>query len=208
LALIAVAAGAGLVSARPTTAAPAGTAVKTGDGPQAKPRPLGVGVMADVGLPDGVMASLVLQPLRVLRVAAGVGTNGSAPGLRGGLTLLPFGRGPSFTVEAGYLAQGDLNRLAAYVGRSVNSELLRRVSYWYGNAHVGLDLGGERFVVFAHGGLSYLRANLGDSGAYIARTMNERLAQSGSGTRASVAADAVVSGLALSGKLGVLVYLP
>src|SRR5580692_2546468 len=54
-----------------------------------------VGLMTDVGIPDGLQASLVLRPAKWLRGSVGGGYNMISKGVRVGVSLLPFGRGPS-----------------------------------------------------------------------------------------------------------------
>src|SRR5262252_2974445 len=92
-----------------------------------------VGVMADVGLPDGAGAS-----------------------------LLPFGWGPSLTVEGGHYFDGDANGLVRKFAGSgyQSSAVLERVGYDYANAHLGLDLGFRRVTFFVHAGMSFIRASV------------------------------------------------
>src|SRR3989442_4804519 len=70
-----------------------------------------VGVMADVGLPDGAGASLVVRPMKWLRVTGGGTYNMISSGVRAGASLLPFGWGPSLSVEGGHYFDGDANGL-------------------------------------------------------------------------------------------------
>ena len=59
-------------------------------------------------------------------------------GVRAGATLLPFGSGPSATLEAGHYFEGDANGLAQrFAGPTFSSALLERVGYDYANAHLG-----------------------------------------------------------------------
>jgi hypothetical protein len=162
-------------------------------------------VMADAGVPDGLIASLVVRPARWLRFAGGGGSNGTAPAVRGGMTLLPLGAGPSLTLEIGRAWPGDLNRLVSLMGGPGDGQLLRHVGYTYGNAHLGLDLGRGRVVFFLHAGVSFIRARLGDSAAYIED--RARVGASGGDTTVAVRHDATVSGTALSGKLGLVLYV-
>jgi hypothetical protein len=122
------------------------------------------GLGADAGLPDGVMGSLVVRPVDFLRLHVGAGTNSASPGFRAGASLIPFGSGPSLTLEAGHYMSGDagglvqtifsgLGRFASYVGK---------VDYTFVNAHAGLDLGYQDFTFFLHGGLTYIHATLSD----------------------------------------------
>jgi hypothetical protein len=120
--------------------------------PKALPR---FGVMADAGVPDGANASLVFRPLAWLRAHGGGGANTISKGVRAGVTLLPFGAGPSATLEAGHYFDGDANGLAQrFAGSTFSSPLLERVGYDYANAHLGLDFGTRRVVFYLHGGMS------------------------------------------------------
>src|SRR5690349_2181878 len=87
-------------------------------------RPPLLGVMMDAGLPDGANASLVFRPLSWLRAHGGGGHNMVSVGVRGGVTLLPFGSGPSATIEAGHYFDGDANGLARrWAGATFHSAL-------------------------------------------------------------------------------------
>ena len=46
-----------------------------------------VGVMADVGVPDGAIGSLVVRPWQWFRVYGGAGSNSVSKGWRGGFSL-------------------------------------------------------------------------------------------------------------------------
>ena len=48
------------------------------------------GVMADVGLPDGLIGSLTIRPWSWVRLSAGGGTNFISGGWRAGITLCPL----------------------------------------------------------------------------------------------------------------------
>ena len=116
------------------------------------------GLMADVGVPDGLNVSLAIRPRKWVRFCAGGGTNSISHGWRMGVTLLPFGQGPSASVEYGGYQDGDANALAKkLMGSGFNgSPVLERVGYQYLNARLGLDFGSRRFVFFIHGGVSVL----------------------------------------------------
>src|SRR3954471_19015778 len=91
-----------------------------------------VGVMMDAGLPDGANAALVFRPLSWLRAHGGGGYNMISKGVRAGATLLPFGSGPSVTLEGGHYFDGDANGLAQrFAGSAFSSALLDRVGYDY-----------------------------------------------------------------------------
>src|SRR5438094_767722 len=73
--------------------------------------PVVLGVMADAGVPDGANAALALRPAKWLRLYFGGGHNTVSTGLRGGVTALPLGAGPSLSVEVGHYRDGDANGL-------------------------------------------------------------------------------------------------
>src|SRR4051812_24566732 len=70
------------------------------------------GLMVDAGVPDFMQGSIVLRPEKWLRASVGGGYNMISKGVRGGLSILPFGRGPSATVEVGHFFEGDANATA------------------------------------------------------------------------------------------------
>ena len=63
-------------------------------------------------MPDGAAVSVVYRPFRWLRTELGGSYNMISKGVRGGVTLMPFGMGPSATLEAGRYFDGDANGLA------------------------------------------------------------------------------------------------
>lgn len=174
--------------------------------PKANPLPM-FGVMADAGLPDGANGSLVFRPLSWLRAHGGGGYNMISKGVRAGVSLIPFGSGPSATLEAGHYFEGDANGLARrFAGASFQSALLERVGYDYANAHLGLDFGSRRVTFFIHGGMSYVRANIHNVDSVIAAEAAANGADSGT-TEVSVKQDPIVRAWFPSVKLGLIVYL-
>lgn len=123
-----------------------------------------VGLGADAGLPDGVMGSLVLRPLDILRLHVGAGTNTASPGFRAGVSLLPFTSGPSLNLEAGHYMAGDAGGLVQTIfgGLGRFADYVGKVDYTFVNAHAGIDLGYQDFTFFLHGGVTYLHATLSD----------------------------------------------
>ena len=107
-----------------------------------------LGAMLDAGVPDGLGASAVYRPLYWLRLHLGVSTTTFSSGVRGGVTLVPlnFWISPSLTLEGGFLSEGDANGLVrTFSGNpQFSSTLLEKVSYAYGNAHLGVELGPPR----------------------------------------------------------------
>jgi len=82
-------------------AARAQDVVKTGEAPVAKPAQktlpvLGLGLAA--GVPDGAAVSGVYRPFKWLRAELGGSYNMISKGVRGGVSLIPFGMGPSATL--------------------------------------------------------------------------------------------------------------
>ncbi len=127
--------------------------------------PGNLGVMADIGVPDGAMASLVYRPLSMLSVHGGVGYNLIAPGVRAGVTLRPVSWmiAPTFTLEAGRYLHGDANQAATMFGISTEqdgSPILREVGYDFANFHLGIELGSSRFSFYLHAGWSGIRGEV------------------------------------------------
>jgi hypothetical protein len=172
--------------------------------PKALPR---LGVMADAGLPDGANGSLVYRPFSWLRAHAGGGTNLIGKGFRGGLTLLPFGSGPSASLEAGHYFDGDANGMARrFAGPTFGSPALERVGYDYANFHLGLDFGSRRATFFIHGGMSYVRAEVHNLDAAVASSGGMSELGNGS-TEISFTKDPIVRAWLPSVKLGLIVYI-
>jgi hypothetical protein len=123
-----------------------------------------IGLGADAGVPDGVMASLVLRPSEMVRMQLGVGTNSASPGVRAGGTFLPLGAGPSLTLEGGYYLAGDAGGMVRtfFSGIGSFSEYVGKVGYTFANMHAGLDFGRRNFTFFIHGGVTYMRATLSE----------------------------------------------
>jgi hypothetical protein len=114
----------------------------------------GIGVMADVGVPDGATAALAIRPIRAITLHGGVGHNYVSRGMRAGVTLAPFDTvlRPTLSADYGRYEEGDANPLARMISgdASYHSMTLERIGYSYANAHVGFEVG--RTVTF------YLRA--------------------------------------------------
>jgi hypothetical protein len=165
-----------------------------------------VGLGADAGIPDGLMASLVLRPTDYLRLQVGAGSNTASPGFRGGVSLLPFASGPSFTLEAGHYMSGDAGGLVQTVfgGLGKFATYVGKVNYTFINAHAGLDLGYRDFTFFLHGGVTHLRATLSD---VIVPADATARAGAPTSTTLTFTEDPVVRMWTPSVKLGVIFYL-
>ena len=182
---------------------PATLAVAVHAAPAAANRLPLLGAMADIGVPDGRMGSLVVRPLKWLRAAAGGGTNSISRGWRAGVTLLPFGAGPSASLEYGQYQDGDANGLAkTFLGKGFDgSPALERVGYEFMNAHLGLDFGSRNFVFFIHGGVTMLRGQIHNLDAAT------RDAGATGATEVVVRQDPHFKAVGPSVKLGLLVYV-
>jgi hypothetical protein len=126
-----------------------------------------LGVMLDLGAPDGANVALVAQPLRSIRLEAGAGHNAIAPCARGGVALAPLSTfiRPTVSAHVGRCREGDANPLArAASGDSTySSEMLERVGYDYATARVGLELGSERVTFFLHAGATRMAGRVRDA---------------------------------------------
>jgi hypothetical protein len=169
-----------------------------------------IGIMADAGIPDGMQGSLVWRPWKALRMSFGGGYNMISKGVRVGATLLPFGRGPSGTLEVGHYFEGDANTTAAKVFGPgiVNSAFgpsLEHFGYNFVNAHLGLDFGYKRATFFIHGGMSYVWTHLSNVEAIFSGAPSIN-GQDASGTQYSVPQGVNVKAIGPSGKVGLIVY--
>ncbi|MHB8876997.1 MAG: hypothetical protein ACYC8T_25150 [Myxococcaceae bacterium] len=117
-----------------------------------------VGLVADVGVPDGAGASLVVNPASWLRFQLGAIGNGAGSGVRLGAVLVPFHSAlrPTLSVEAGYYLDGDARWLAGKATSPQLEAVLSNVTYQFANAHLGLELGSRRFAFFLRVGASYV----------------------------------------------------
>jgi hypothetical protein len=116
------------------------------------------GLMVDAGAPDGANASLVVRPLRFLRLHAGGGYNAVSTGVRAGFSLVPLSSwvSPTVTVDAGRYFEGDANPIARTVmgDPEFSSPALEKVGYDYLNAHLGFELGRQWATFYVHAGMS------------------------------------------------------
>jgi hypothetical protein len=106
---------------------------------------LGLGVMLDVGAPDGVGISAVVRPVRWLRINAGVTTNTLSLGVRGGISLVPLTAfiTPSINLDVGHYFDANYNKLVKRVGGIPlqTSVPINDVGFNYGGANLGLEFG-------------------------------------------------------------------
>jgi hypothetical protein len=175
--------------------------------PVQPPLPL-FGLMVDVGFPDGATGSAVYRPFGWLRTELGGSYNLISKGVRGGVTVIPFGMGPSATLEAGHYFDGNANGIARNIagGGFQDNAILQRVGYDFANAHLGLDFGVRRVVFFIHGGMSYIRATVHNLNAEIGSTSSGGTSSSGT-TTISFNQDPIVRIFTPSVKLGLIFYI-
>jgi hypothetical protein len=168
-----------------------------------KPLPA-IGLMVGAGVPDGATASLVYRPYSWLRAEAGGSYNMISKGVRGGVSLIPFGMGPSASLEAGHYFDGNANGIARSIagGGFQDNAVLQRIGYDFVNAQLGLDFGVRRVVFYIHGGMSYVHANVHDVNAQIASSMT-----ASSSTTVTLNQDPTVRILTPSAKLGLVFYI-
>jgi hypothetical protein len=184
------------------------TAEQAAPAPAAVPSLPWFGIMADAGVPDGAVGSLVLRPWKWLRTSVGGGYNMVSKGVRGGISILPFGRGPSLTVEAGRYFDGDANAAARKVMGAAykDNALLDRVGYDYANAHLGLDFGYKRVTFYIHGGMSYIQAKVHNLNSVL-QTQAAINGVNSDGTEVSIKQDPTIRAFTPSAKIGLIVYL-
>jgi hypothetical protein len=184
-------------SIRGTNAEPVGTVAAKSIHP-AKPGHRFLGVLSDVGMPDGLNLGLVLAPADWMRFVAAIGSNSASLDYRGGLSLVPMGWGPSFTVEVGHCNTAPTTSLIRtfFTVPSWMQQYVQQLGYTYVNAHVGFDyrLGG--FTLFVHGGVAYLSGTL--------RSPASVVVDSKTNTSIVIAQDGSVTAYTLSGKVGLL----
>jgi hypothetical protein len=147
----------------PAAPAPAPSAAAPAPRPAAPAGLPRLGLALDVGVPEGLALGATFRALPSLRLWAGPAWNYAGFGLQGGLsfTPLPWRLAPALSVEAGRYFSSDLSWLAEDEGGVPETlrPLLGDVSYSYAAAHLGVELGSPRGLVFSlRAGLAYLRA--------------------------------------------------
>lgn len=170
--------------------------------PISKPLPV-LGLMLGAGVPDGATASATYRPFSWVRGEVGMAYNMISKGVRAGVSVLPFGAGPSATLEVGHYFDGNANGIArSFAGSSFqDSAILQRVGYDFANAHLGLDFGSRRVVFFLHGGMSYIHARI--------HNVNDDVPGStaSGGTTVTFNQDPTVRVVTPSAKLGFIFYI-
>jgi len=165
-----------------------------------------VGVMADVGLPDGGTAALVFRPVSLVRLSGGVSHNGIGPGVRAGVTLIPLSSWitPTLSATYGHYFERDANPVARMLSGDgeLSSPALEHVGYDYGDAHLGLELGRKRVTFYLHAGVTRVQTHARDLDAAAAAG-----ADGSSDVTVTFTQDPSVTLTTLSARLGFVVYL-
>lgn len=137
-------------------ASPTAVSAEREAGSAAKPSP-SFGMFFDVGVPDGASVGLAYAPWYWLTFNGGLTYNLIGFGLRAGAKLAPFDLWitPSLVLEGGHYFDGSPRGFSAsYLGDD-SERIPDRMSYTYGNAHIGVELG-RPFTFYLRGGLSAL----------------------------------------------------
>ncbi len=167
-----------------------------------------VGVMLDVGLPDGISGSVVFRPRDNVRLHAGASYNLISPGVRVGATLRAERFiTPSLAVEVGHYLSGNANLVIGRLNGDPNLDepLLRDISYDYANAQLGLELGTSRFTFVVHGGLSWVRMTVHDLQESIDSHMDGEQSMVGAPS-VEIRSDPKLRVIAPSARVGMVVY--
>jgi hypothetical protein len=166
-----------------------------------------LGLMAGIGVPDGATAALAWRPVRALRVEAGVAHNYISPGLRAGLTYIPFRSWatPTLGIGYGHFFERNANPAVRQISgdASFDSPLLDRVGYDYEDARVGLELGRKHVTFFLHAGITRVTARIHD----LAAAANANTSGDGGSMVTVTSSDPKVTVWGPSVDLGVIVYL-
>jgi hypothetical protein len=142
------------------------------DAVRAPPWKTRLGLVVDVGAPDGLGAAVLMRPLRWLRLHAGATTNSLGHGVRGGVSLIPFELfvSPSLNVDVGHSFNASSAQVLARLrGQPApTGPLVRDVGYDYASASFGLELSPWRYVTFlGQVGLGYWSFQLKDVEGFI-----------------------------------------
>lgn len=156
------------------------------------------GLASDLGMPDGLNLGLVLSPADWVRLGASIGTNSASFNYRGGLSLVPMGWGPSFSLEAGHCNTAPTTSIVRtfFSVPSWVQPYVQQLGYTYINAHLGFDYRWGALTVFVHGGYTYLMGTI--------RSPDSVVVDSKTNTSIKISQDGSVTAYTLSAKAGVV----
>lgn len=181
-----------------------GAVLAVGGAAHASPKVPSVGVMTDVGVPDGATVSLVYRPVSPVRVSLGASHNLVGPGVRAGITLVPVRAwvSPTLSLSAGHFAERDANPVARMVtgDSTYSSPALERFGYDYADAHVGLAFGRRHATFYVDGGVSRVVGNVRNLAAITEPTDDM--------ASVSYTEDPAVTINTLSARVGLVIYIP
>jgi hypothetical protein len=165
-----------------------------------------LGATLDIWFPDGLMVGAAYRPWPWLRAQAGAGWNAVSAGIRGGIVLIPFGTGPSLTLEGGHYFDGNANGIASIiVGAGYeNNRAAEQVGYQFANGHLGIDIGKEYVTFFIHGGISFVHAKIHNSNDALGGQTNHL---EGTSTSVTVSGDPTIRAWFPSFKLGLIINI-
>jgi len=161
------------------------------------------GLLVDAGLPDGIGVSAAFRPTYWLRLQLGVLENTASPGVRAGVTLMPFNYWitPTLSFEVGHYFEGNANSIVRQISSNFGADkaILNNFNYDFVNAHLGLEIGTRRFAFYVRVGESYATSTL--------RNVQQFLQQQSSGNNVTIEAQNIkASYRGPSGKLGFVLY--
>lgn len=122
-----------------------------------------VGVQLDVGVPDGMGASLVVTPGRFFRLSLGGLSNGVGAGVRLGVMLVAFPSSifrPLLGLDGGYMFGGPLAWLPQLITDASARTAITGATVVFANAQVGFELGSKHVAFTLRAGLSYVAVGL------------------------------------------------
>jgi len=161
------------------------------------------GLGVDGGLPDGATASVIVRPVRFLRLQAGGSYNLVSPGVRAGVSLIPFNTWftPTFNVDVGHYKDGDANPLVRKLSGdpTFSNAILDRIGYDYVDAHLGLEFGKKWFTFYIHAGMSRVFTTVHE--------LDSATGQDNAMTSVSFGKDPTVTLTSVSARVGFIVYV-
>lgn len=149
-------------------------------------------------MPDGLNLGLVLAPADWIRLGASLGTNSASLNYRGGLSIIPVGWGPSFSLEAGHCNTAPTTGVIRtfFTVPSWVKGYVQQLGYTYVNAHVGFDYRVGGLTLFIHGGATYLMGTI--------RAPEVIVVDKSTSTSVKIIQDGEVTAYTLSAKAGII----